>query len=97
MANLLFGTKGFLLIAGHCPTYSGYKESKLYKHDKYSWLLQPRLIHKAVLLVEPQIACGQNWDEHIDRFLKKVREGFEKGKPVETHQLYLEWKELADN
>ena len=87
IARLLFGEKGFLLIAGHV-TKSPYPRSKLYLPDKRSWLEAPDwwlLSNSLIEDFETNASLPKNWK-------RLVRENIENGCPKGSHELYLENK-----
>lgn len=89
-AEKLFGWDGFALVAGHCTT-SGAKLSKLYKPDKYSWLLAPTWWLWLNTIFEPMLWV--NCDSRIDgvrKFQTMVRKSIESGEYRSTHDMFLE-------
>jgi len=90
IASYLFGLKGFLLCAGHC-VHSGVPRSRMYKADKYSWLLAPRWWLLTNTFVEPQLRNGfDSRGDAVDTFREAVRKNIESGTYQETHQFYLQ-------
>lgn len=97
LAGRLFGPKGFDLVAGHDP-HSGYPASALLKPDKASFLVAPRWWLYTNLFFEPKIrGVKMSRREHIDRFLKLVRENVESGHYGSNHDIFMaqdaSWKE----
>lgn len=89
VAGVLFGFRGFVLVAGHCR-YNGFPESPLYKADKYSWIYEPYWWAWWNGLVEPKLRMGYSMREAYDRFHAQVKENVESGEYRPTHDMYLE-------
>ncbi len=94
IAGLLFGLKGWELIAGHC-VYSGVKRNKLYYADKLAMYLVPRWWMLWCGKVEPklhvlEISKGMTLGQAVDSWRERVRINIESGKYNGNHELYLE-------
>lgn len=97
IAGRLFGPKGYELVAGHC-TYSGVPASPMLKADKYSYLVTPRWYLITNLVVEPKIRNnGMTRGEHVDNFLREVRDNIESERWGSTHDIYLKQKRWKQN
>lgn len=88
IAKKLFGQKGYNFTAGHC-SYSKLPPSLLYKADKYSWYIAPRLWLYFNCIVEPKLKCGFNIKKAVDLFTKNVRKSITSGEYTSTHEFYL--------
>jgi hypothetical protein len=88
VAFRLFGPRGYQMVAGH-DAGSGLPESPLYRADKYSWHLAPRLWLWSNAVFEPKIAMGYTRWEAVRLFKKRVAENVQ-GAWKPTHSLYLE-------
>lgn len=88
-AALLFGRKGYELVAGHC-SHSGYPPSQMYKADKYSWYLAPRWWLYRNTLVESKLRMGYSWQEAVRLFQAQVRHSIESGLFRSTHSMFLQ-------
>jgi len=86
---VLFGQKAFNLIAGH-DVNSGYRQSELYKPDKYSWTIAPKWWLYSNLLFEPKLANGMKWRDAIEDFQARVKASIDTGLFSETHLVYLD-------
>ena len=89
IAYRLFGSKGFLLVAGHC-NYSGYPPSKLYKADKYSWYIAPKWLLFLNTIFEPKLRAGYSRMESVRRFSAQVKESIEGNYYKSTHSFFLD-------
>lgn len=89
LAHILFGPKGFELVAGHC-SHSGAPPSELYKADKYSWYLAPRWWLYSNALIEPKLRMGYSRKEAVRRFQEQVRQSVESGAFRSTHSMFLQ-------
>ena len=88
IARKLFGYKAFLLVAGHSSHYR--TPSALYKADKYSWYIAPRIWIWLNTFAEPELRVGMGRWEAVNDFKANVKKSIESGKWEETHQFYLE-------
>lgn len=83
IADKLFGLKGFMLIAGH-TTESRFPKSKLFRADKESWLIAPKL--------------WMWWNHFLEDFGSinptkwrgLVKENLNRRHPKDSHQLFLD-------
>ena len=93
IAGVLFGDKGWKLIAGH-DRNSGAPESDLYLPDKTSWAMSPALWLYWQQFVEPKLTPpGKSKWQHVKDFRAWTAANVASGKPRETHEGYLELKE----
>lgn len=90
LAYRLYGDKGFMLVAGHCPTMSRAPESKLLKPDLYSHLIAPRWWQIWNTWVEPKLNTEGSSGKSVDRFRERLKEKWDSGQYEENHNLYLE-------
>jgi hypothetical protein len=94
-AWILFGKKGYNLVAGH-TSESGYPQSELYKPDKVSHMIAPRWWQLVVAKwLEPEIhaseyAQGLTPGECVDLWRARVKVNIESGRFVDNHKLYIE-------
>ena len=85
----LFGEKGYRFIAGHCLN-SGWKLSKLYKADKYSWYIASKYWQFLNTITEPALRRGMGRWDAVYFFQDQVKQNIESGEYKSTHELYLE-------
>ena len=89
IANMLFGIKGFYLIAGHCPDYSNIKKSNLYLPDKKSRTMTPFFISMIDVLVEPKLVAPHlSRIKSIKLFKKLVTEAYLNNDSTQSHEIY---------
>jgi hypothetical protein len=90
IAYKLFGLKGFHFIAGH-TSQSGYPRTRLYWADKYSWTIAPRWWLRLNDKIE-----GFDSNRNLDDWLALVKDNWNNGCPIGTHQIYLNLKEKGE-
>jgi hypothetical protein len=97
LAMLLFGDKGYHLIAGHCKSgqydesyETQYPDHRLYKPDKYSHYIAPKLWIWWNTFPEPKLKMDyiSRWDA-VNAFKSKVKNSIESGEYHEPHSFYL--------
>jgi len=82
IASLLFGDKGYQLVAGHTEK-SGVPQSLLKRADKYSWLIAPEWWLWANFWIEGFTGNPIHWKE-------QVRKDIERGDWRDNHDAYLD-------
>ncbi len=89
ICGALFGEKGFLLVAGH-DAHSGYRQSALYKPDKYAAYIAPVWWLVTNTFFEPKMRMGYGRVEAVRRFKEQAKKNIESGAYRSNHDLYLE-------
>jgi len=90
VAKFLFGQKGYDLVAGHNP-YEGSPRSKLFKPDKYSWVIAPTWWMVTNTLFESKLQRkGSSRLESATMFKEAMRENMKTGFEKKGHEIYLE-------
>lgn len=88
IAYLLFGQKGYNLVAGHCST-STLPSNLLYYADKHSWSIAPYWWLWLNCIAEPKLRCGMSIRDAIQDFQSQVKRSVESGEYISTHNIYL--------
>jgi hypothetical protein len=96
IAKILFGTRGYSLVAGHCK-HSGIQQSLMYKADKYSWRLAPYWWLYLNTWAEPLLCIGYSREDAIADFRQQVNRSIESGEFVETHSFFLDRLDRQNN
>lgn len=90
IALRLFGRKGYTLIAGH-NTYMGFRRSRLFLPDKYSWVIAPTIWLVSNQLFEPKLKRrGSTMWESARMFKKAMKSNMAEDFPKLGHEIYLE-------
>ena len=89
VARVLFGEKGFDLVAGH-NAYNGQSRSKLYEPDKASWLKAPYWWLMTNEFIEPKLVRpGSTRKESINMFREAIAANARNGYAQQGHEIYL--------
>jgi len=93
VAKLLFGQKGYDLIAGH-NVYKGSPKSQLYEPDKYSWIIAPTWWLITNTYFEPKLKRkGSTRRESALMFKQAMKENMDTGFKELGHEIYLrQWR-----
>ncbi len=89
VAKVLFGQKGYDLIAGHNP-YNGVPKSKLHDPDKYSWVIAPLWWMESNCIFEPLLqrkGCSKR--ESAVMFKYAMTENWKTGFKELGHEIYM--------
>lgn len=92
IAFKLFGWKGRDFVGGHCKySYYSFEESLLYRADKYSWYIAPKVWLWLNIFVEPKLRMGykSRWKAVI-KFKGQVKASIDNGEYKSTHQMYMD-------
>ena len=84
----LFGKKGYLFCAGH-SSRSGYAKSKLYKVDKYSHYIIPKILIMWNHIIEPDLIKKMGISDirkSADVVKTAMKKNIESGKYESTHK-----------
>ena len=93
IAKFFFGKKGYDLIIDH--DYN--KNNKLYKPDKYSWYITPKLILYSNAFIEPKIKGALSVKDSVNNWINVVKKSIESGEFLNSHELFLNDKERSGN
>ncbi|RLC88840.1 MAG: hypothetical protein DRJ03_00965 [Chloroflexi bacterium] len=86
-AYLLFGLKGFRLVAGHYPEYSGVRESMLAWPDRYAHVIAPLLWTRWTRFVE-----DLGIDQTPAQWREMVANNLNSSSPKGNHELFMDLK-----
>ena len=91
IAGVLLGRKGYDLVLGHNVYSSGIVQSRLYKPDKYSWVIAPLWWMWTNTIFEPRlIRPGRTRMQSVRDFRNAMRRNWFRGLPKQGHDIYLE-------